>query len=138
MDQDQITFYFIFATYSFNLISDGYYSTYRVQINQFITQYKAISALHHLQTINLTRCSGISDIGVRLLVDGPSGSQLKKLILVELTQLTDISLLRMSQRCHSLLELDVSYCHNLTDSGFELLPALRNLKFWFLFFELKF
>ena len=89
---------------------------------------KAIGGLQGLQKVNLSRCEAITDVGLRILLDGPSGSSLKTLELCNLTQLTDISLLRMSQRCHSLVELDVSLCQNLSDSGFELLANIKNLQ----------
>jgi len=36
-----------------------------------------------------------------------------------------MTLLRISQRCSNLEYLDVSYCQNLTDSGFEFLSVLK-------------
>ena len=70
----------------------------------------------------------MTDYGIRYLIDGQSGTGLLSLDISHLDKVTDICLFRISQRCARLRKLCVNYCERLTDSGFELLPALPRLR----------
>ena len=60
-----------------------------------------------MKSVNLSKTRAITDQGLRFIVDGHSGASLKKLTLRELNLITDISMLRISQKCVQLAELDV-------------------------------
>jgi len=83
--------------------------------------------LYKLKKCNFSRSIAITDVGLRFLTDGHSGASIQKLNISELTQVTDMTLLRISQKCHQLQSLDVSFCVNLSDAGFEMLPNCKNL-----------
>lgn len=89
---------------------------------------KALAPLRHLKRVNISMCTKVSDLGMRFLIDGCSGPSIISLNLSYLDKLTDITLFRMSQRCAKLRLLVVNFCDRLTDSGFELIPKLPNLR----------
>ena len=59
------------------------------------------------------------------LIQGPN---LRNLSISQLEKVTDITLFRISQRCAKLQVLSINYCERITDSGFEVLSACKNLK----------
>ena len=79
---------------------------------------RCLGSLFHLKSVNLSKTRAITDQGLRFIVDGHSGATLKKLTLRELNLITDISMLRISQKCVQLVELDVRFgFHNHTTNG---------------------
>lgn len=91
----------------------------------------------------------MSDAGVRHVVENAPGIQLRELNLTNLSKLSDVTLLRISQRyiqnllsniqyyqhaspcsCRCLTCLSFCYCEHITDTGVELLghiPTLSSL-----------
>ena len=93
----------------------------------------------------------VSDAGVRHVVENAPGTQLRELNLTNLSKLSDVTLLRISQRytthihpplplcchyittpcsCRCLKCLSFCYCEHITDTGVELLghiPTLSSL-----------
>lgn len=82
-----------------------------------VSNVTALDSLHHL---NLSGCSGISDVGV-VHVAQRTMPQLRRLILRELNQVTDTSLRQLASLTHLCL-LDVSRC-NVTREEMTLLRA---------------
>uniref|UniRef100_UPI00398EA77B F-box and leucine-rich repeat protein 13 isoform X2 n=1 Tax=Pristiophorus japonicus TaxID=55135 RepID=UPI00398EA77B len=91
---------------------------------------KAISTLKNIIVFNISDCISITDVGVRYLAEGSSGSKLRELNLSNCMYITDLSMLKIVQKCSNLTHLRLRYCLRLTDSGIEWLkglPALTNI-----------
>ncbi|XP_032221277.2 dynein regulatory complex subunit 6 [Nematostella vectensis] len=88
---------------------------------------KALASVRHLNVINVADCVRIQDTGVRQIVEGPSGSKIKELNLTNCVRVSDVTLLRIAQRCHNLVYASFCYCEHVTDAGVELLGTLPNL-----------
>ncbi|MGH0149437.1 UNVERIFIED_CONTAM: hypothetical protein FKN15_033425 [Acipenser sinensis] len=88
---------------------------------------KAIGSLKNLTVLNVADCIRLSDAGIKYLVEGPSAGKLREVNLTNCVRVTDMSLLRISQRCLKLTYLSLCYCEHLTDSGLELLAGLPSL-----------
>ncbi|XP_020382750.2 dynein regulatory complex subunit 6 [Rhincodon typus] len=85
---------------------------------------KSLATLKHIIVLNISDCISITDGGIRYFMDGPSASRLRELNLSNCIFITDLSLLKIAQRCHSLTHLRLRYCERLTDSGIEWLGNL--------------
>lgn len=80
-----------------------------------------IIVLQDLEEIHLPWCTGITDAGIVALV-----GNCRKLKIIDLKScpITDVALQAIGQRCSNLLDLDLSWCFGVTDSGLlELLPT---------------
>ncbi|XP_033888045.1 F-box and leucine-rich repeat protein 13 isoform X1 [Acipenser ruthenus] len=88
---------------------------------------KAIGSLKNLTVLNVADCIRLSDAGIKYLVEGPSAGKLREVNLTNCVRVSDMSLLRISQRCLKLTYLSLCYCEHLTDSGLELLAGLPSL-----------
>uniref|UniRef100_A0A3B3QBR1 F-box and leucine rich repeat protein 13 n=1 Tax=Paramormyrops kingsleyae TaxID=1676925 RepID=A0A3B3QBR1_9TELE len=88
---------------------------------------RSISSLKNLTSLSVADCR--SDVGLRYLLEGPSGPKLCRLNLSGCGRVGDMSLVRLAQRCvrPSLRHLDLSYCERLTDTGLECLGLLSSL-----------
>ena len=75
----------------------------------------------YLQSINLSRCLGITDIGVSAL--GHGCGQLQSIDLSSCTSITDIGVSALGHGCGQLQSINLSYCENITDIG---VSALRD------------
>lgn len=88
---------------------------------------KALAAFKHLNVVNVADCVRIQDAGVRQIVEGPSGAKMKELNLTNCVRVSDVTLLRIAQRCHNLVYASFCYCEHVTDAGVELLGTLPSL-----------
>ncbi|XP_043944447.1 dynein regulatory complex subunit 6 [Protopterus annectens] len=88
---------------------------------------KALSALKTIVVLNIADCVRVSDPGIRHFLEGPSGSKVRELNITNCFRVSDITLLRIAQRCHSLTYLRLCYCEAMTDAGFEVLGNLSSL-----------
>nr|XP_023666147.1 F-box/LRR-repeat protein 13 [Paramormyrops kingsleyae] len=88
---------------------------------------RSISSLKNLTSLSVADCRRMSDVGLRYLLEGPSGPKLCRLNLSGCGRVGDMSLVRLAQRCSSLRHLDLSYCERLTDTGLECLGLLSSL-----------
>lgn len=88
---------------------------------------KALATSKHLHVVNVADCVRIQDTGVRQIVEGPSGAKLKELNLTNCVRVSDVTLLRIAQRCHNLVYASFCYCEHVTDAGVELLGTLPSL-----------
>ncbi|XP_053126551.1 F-box/LRR-repeat protein 20-like isoform X2 [Hemicordylus capensis] len=83
----------------------------------------SLSALTHLQELDLTACGKLTDV--------ISFPDLRHLSLSLMPNITDTSLIAVAQNCQSLEYLALSHCMNLTDKGFAeaacSLPRLQHL-----------
>eukprot|EP00795_Rhopilema_esculentum_P002093 gene2093-17665_t len=88
---------------------------------------KALSQCKNLVVVNYADCIRLSDAGVRYIVEGSSGPKLRELNLTNCLRVSDVSVLRIAQRCNSLTYLNLSYCEHVTDAGVELLGTILSL-----------
>ncbi|KAL9960679.1 hypothetical protein ACROYT_G034165 [Oculina patagonica] len=88
---------------------------------------KALAASKHLNVVNVADCVRIQDTGVRQIVEGSSGAKIKELNLTNCVRVSDVTLLRIAQRCHNLVYASFCYCEHVTDAGVELLGTLPSL-----------
>ncbi|PFX17404.1 F-box/LRR-repeat protein 13 [Stylophora pistillata] len=88
---------------------------------------KALATSKHLLVVNVADCVRIQDTGVRQIVEGSSGAKLKELNLTNCVRVSDVTLLRIAQRCHNLVYASFCYCDHVTDAGVELLGTLPSL-----------
>lgn len=88
---------------------------------------KALASFKHLNVVNVADCVRIQDTGVRQVVEGPSGAKIKELNLTNCVRVSDVTLLRIAQRCHNLVYASFCYCEHVTDAGVELLGTLPSL-----------
>ncbi|XP_020600406.1 F-box/LRR-repeat protein 13-like [Orbicella faveolata] len=88
---------------------------------------KALASSKHLNVVNVADCVRIQDTGVRQIVEGPSGAKIKELNLTNCVRVSDVTLLRIAQRCHNLVYASFCYCEHVTDAGVELLGTLPSL-----------
>jgi F-box/leucine-rich repeat protein 13 len=88
---------------------------------------KALSHLRSLVVINVADCVRISDPGIRHIIESPSGPSLRELNLTNCYKISDVTLLRLSQRCHKLVYACFSYCEHIFDAGIELMGHMKSL-----------
>ena len=88
---------------------------------------RALSQCKHLVALDLSNCLRISDVGVRYIVEGSAGEQLREINLTNCVRVSDVTLLRMAQRCHELVRISLCYCEYVQDAGVEMLGDLPNL-----------
>ncbi|XP_072327431.1 F-box and leucine-rich repeat protein 13 isoform X1 [Scyliorhinus torazame] len=88
---------------------------------------KSLSTLKNVVVLNFSDCIRITDSGVRSFLEGPSASKIKELNLSNCILISDLSLLKVVQRCQSLTHLRLRYCGRLTDSGIEWLGNMPTL-----------
>lgn len=91
-------------------------------------QAKPLNKLCRLQTLNLSGCSEITDVGLKVAVHFP---ELVALDLSHCQKITDSGLLAVGASNGCLESINLSYCEQLTDGGIlnlaKLLPRLRRL-----------
>ena len=68
---------------------------------------RALGFLHNLKILDFSRCQGVTDVGIRFLIECPSGSKLESITLQEISQLTGLLQLRHSNISHT-----ISYFNN--------------------------
>ncbi|XP_074873116.1 F-box and leucine-rich repeat protein 13 [Carettochelys insculpta] len=88
---------------------------------------KTISPLKYILVLNLADCVRISDAGLRIFLEGSSGTKLRELNLTNCIYVTDSSLMKIAQRCHNLTYLNIRYCESVTDGGIEALGNMTSL-----------
>ncbi|XP_036616541.1 dynein regulatory complex subunit 6 [Trichosurus vulpecula] len=88
---------------------------------------KSIANLKNLVVLNLANCIRIGDAGLRSFLVGPSSSKLRELNLTNCTQISDLALAQMGERCRSLTYLNLHNCTQLTDCGIEFITRLPKL-----------
>ena len=94
----------------------------------------AVHASERLESLDLTRCTSISDAGFHSwsIYDFKN---LRRLVLADCTYLSDQAIVGVVGGCRGLHELDLSFCCALSDTATEVLalglPALRSLNMAF-------
>ncbi|XP_077194195.1 F-box and leucine-rich repeat protein 13 isoform X2 [Paroedura picta] len=94
------------------------------------TGLKLIAPLANIAVLNLSDCMRISDAGIKSFVEGFAGLKIRELTLANCSNITDGSLIKIAQRCTSLVYLNLRSCQALTDSGIEglaILPSLTHI-----------
>nr|XP_020469743.1 F-box/LRR-repeat protein 13 isoform X2 [Monopterus albus] len=84
---------------------------------------KSVATLKHLKYLDISRCSRVSDVGIKYLTEGSSVTKLQELNVSHCSHITDISVMRIVQRLCKLRHLDLSYCQRLTDRSLECLSG---------------
>uniref|UniRef100_A0AAQ6IUP6 F-box/LRR-repeat protein 15-like leucin rich repeat domain-containing protein n=1 Tax=Anabas testudineus TaxID=64144 RepID=A0AAQ6IUP6_ANATE len=84
---------------------------------------KSVATLKNLQYLDISLCNRVNDVGIRYLTDGSSVTKLKELNVSHCSGITDISVMRISQRLCNLYHLNISYCERLTDMSLEWLSG---------------
>lgn len=77
----------------------------------------------NLSCLRLQWCGGISDSGVMALAEG---CRFITVLDLQSCNITDASLVAISSSCNSLVELDVSWCVRITDTGIRALSDGKN------------
>uniref|UniRef100_A0AAY4CA55 F-box domain-containing protein n=1 Tax=Denticeps clupeoides TaxID=299321 RepID=A0AAY4CA55_9TELE len=88
---------------------------------------KSIGSLKKLTYLDISGCESMSDVGLRAITEGHSASRIQELHLSSCICISDLSMMWIAQRCSKLSNLNLCYCQNLTDSGFELLAGCLSL-----------
>lgn len=87
--------------------------------------------LHNINQLNLSRCYGITDVGISSLSNNLTN--LNKLNISYCSQITDIGMKLLSYHLHNLTELNIMCCKEISDVGMNHLSKLPNLEcltFW--------
>ncbi|XP_070803478.1 F-box and leucine-rich repeat protein 13 [Pituophis catenifer annectens] len=90
---------------------------------------KLIVPLENIIILNLSGCTRISDSGIKAFVDGNSASKLKELNLANSCYVSDISLVKLSDRCPNLIYLNLHNCQLVTDAGIQAMTAMASLAY---------
>lgn len=94
----------------------------------------ALHASDRLESLDLTRCTSISDVGFHAW-GTYNFAHLRKLILADCTYLSDQAIVGVVGGCRGLHDLDLSFCCALSDTATEVLalglPHLRRLNLAF-------
>ncbi|XP_030586948.1 LOW QUALITY PROTEIN: dynein regulatory complex subunit 6 [Archocentrus centrarchus] len=84
---------------------------------------KSVASLKHLQYLDISHCSKVTDVGIQYLTKGCSATKLRELNVSHCSHITDISVMRIAQRLYKLFHLNLGYCVRLTDSAVEWLSG---------------
>ncbi|ETE57652.1 F-box/LRR-repeat protein 13, partial [Ophiophagus hannah] len=90
---------------------------------------KLIAPLDNIVILNLSGCPRIGDSGIKSFVDGHSASKLKELNLANCSYVSDIALVRISDRCPNLIYLNLHNCQLVTDAGAQAMTAMASLAY---------
>ncbi|ORY48070.1 hypothetical protein BCR33DRAFT_714508, partial [Rhizoclosmatium globosum] len=107
-------------------INDTFLSRFVNQRLYYSQQHLSQSSHTSLVRINLTNCFSISDSSFLALID--SNTLLREIIICGCTGLTDTSLIRISQVCTELVQLDISLCRFTTNAMNHLLVQYSERK----------
>ncbi|KAK9399344.1 F-box/LRR-repeat protein 13-like [Crotalus adamanteus] len=90
---------------------------------------KLIVPLDQIVILNLSGCTRIGDSGIKSFVDGRSAPKLKELNLANCCHVSDISLVKISERCPNLIYLNLHNCQLVTDTGMQAMTAMASLAY---------
>ncbi|XP_065185239.1 F-box and leucine-rich repeat protein 13-like [Sycon ciliatum] len=88
---------------------------------------RALSQCKYLVSLDLTNCLRVSDVGVRYIVEGAAGAQLRSINLTNCVRVSDVTLLRLAKTCQELRHAAFCFCEHVQDAGVEMLGDLPNL-----------
>ncbi|XP_070611229.1 F-box and leucine-rich repeat protein 13 isoform X2 [Erythrolamprus reginae] len=88
---------------------------------------KLIAPLDHIIILNLSGAR-IGDSGIKAFIESPSASKLKELSLAN-CYVSDIALVKLSERCPNLIYLNLHHCQLVTDTGFQAMATMPMLAF---------
>ncbi|KAM5204503.1 F-box and leucine-rich repeat protein 13 [Hipposideros larvatus] len=87
---------------------------------------KSLSPLKKLTVLNLANCVRIGDMGLKQFLDGPVSTKIKELNLSNCI-LSDVSIVKLSERCPNLNYLSLRNCEYLTDLGITYIVNIYSL-----------
>ncbi|KAM3833269.1 F-box and leucine-rich repeat protein 13 [Vipera latastei] len=90
---------------------------------------KLIVPLDQIVILNLSGCTRIGDSGIKSFVDGRSAPKLKELNLANCCYVSDIALVKISERCPNLIYLNLHNCQLVTDAGIQAMTAMASLAY---------
>eukprot|EP00118_Oscarella_pearsei_P012154 m.86967 g.86967 ORF g.86967 m.86967 type:complete len:805 (+) comp36521_c0_seq1:152-2566(+) len=88
---------------------------------------KALGGCRNIRVLNVADCVRLTDAGVRHIIEGSSGAKLREINLTNCIRVSDVTLLRLSQKCHRLTYASFCFCEHISDAGVELLGNLPSL-----------
>ncbi|XP_054883364.1 dynein regulatory complex subunit 6 isoform X2 [Poeciliopsis prolifica] len=78
-----------------------------------------VAMLRHLNYLDVSLCSRVSDAGIKCLTEGPSANKLHNFSLSQCCLINEFSIKRIARRLHKLFHLNLSYCERVTDQAVE-------------------
>ena len=93
---------------------------YRLRSRYIATETNTVVSVrpwgfHHLTSIDLSNCDGISDIGVSAIAEGCH--QLTSIDLSNCDGISDIGVSAIAEGCHQLTSIDLRGCQSISDIG---------------------
>ncbi|XP_033124856.1 dynein regulatory complex subunit 6-like [Anneissia japonica] len=88
---------------------------------------KSIATCRNINIVNFADCIRISDNGVRVLVEGPSGPKIREMNFTNCVRVSDISIMKIMQKCYSLVYGAFCFCEHVTDAGGEMLGNMFSM-----------
>uniref|UniRef100_A0A3Q0RAR9 F-box/LRR-repeat protein 15-like leucin rich repeat domain-containing protein n=1 Tax=Amphilophus citrinellus TaxID=61819 RepID=A0A3Q0RAR9_AMPCI len=82
---------------------------------------KSVASLKHLQYLDISHCSKVTDVGIQYLTKGCSATKLRELNVSHCSHITDISVMRIAQRYIQLLQRHTVGHHGAHDIYFLLI-----------------
>ncbi|XP_008409613.1 F-box/LRR-repeat protein 13 isoform X2 [Poecilia reticulata] len=82
---------------------------------------KYVSSLRHLNYLDISLCSRVSDVGIKWLTEGSSANKLQHLGISQCGLITEFSIKRIARRLQKLFHLNLSYCEKVTDQALDYL-----------------
>ncbi|XP_023206538.1 F-box/LRR-repeat protein 13 isoform X1 [Xiphophorus maculatus] len=80
-----------------------------------------VASLKHLNYLDVSLCSRVTDAGIKYLTEGPSAYKLHHLSISQCGLIGEFSIRRIARRLHKLFHLNLSYCEKVTDMALEYL-----------------
>ncbi|XP_043979640.1 dynein regulatory complex subunit 6 isoform X2 [Gambusia affinis] len=82
---------------------------------------KHVAILRHLNSLDVSFCTRVSDTGIKFLTEGSSAHKLQHLSISQCGLISEFSIKRIARRLHKLFHLNLSYCEKVTDMALECL-----------------
>ncbi|XP_014856716.1 PREDICTED: F-box/LRR-repeat protein 13-like isoform X1 [Poecilia mexicana] len=82
---------------------------------------KYVSSLRHLNYLDISLCSRVSDLGIKYLTEGSSANKLQHLSISQCGLITEFSIKRITRRLQKLFHLNLSYCEKVMDQALDYL-----------------
>lgn len=84
---------------------------------------RSIGTLKNLQSLDISMCNNVENVGIKHLTEGSSSAKLQELNISHCSRINDLSVKRIALRLCKLYHLNLSYCGGLTNSVLEFLSG---------------
>lgn len=88
---------------------------------------KSLSQLKNLIVLNMADCVRLSDIGIKLLCDGPCSSKLRELNFTNCIRISNPSIISLSKKCKQITYLALCFNEQIEEDGLEFISQMDNL-----------